>query len=101
MTRPSRARIREWFRIPYRLEVEAFEESGTWRVSASYPELPGLNSIADTLVAAVDELEIRRVRAAVQWMITGDEPPRPRPPLPYPVCFGTSSVEELIGDCCD
>jgi predicted RNase H-like HicB family nuclease len=100
MSQLDRARIRDWFRIPYRLEVEAIEESGTWRVAARYPELPGVDAVADTLVDALDELEMVRVRAIVQWMASGQKPPRPRPPLPYPICLASSSVEELIGDSC-
>jgi hypothetical protein len=100
MTQLDRARIRDWFRIPYRLEVEAVEKSGAWWVAARYPELPGVEAMADTLIDAIDEVEMMRVRAAVQWIIKGEEPPRPRPPLPYPICMASSSVEEFIGDGC-
>jgi hypothetical protein len=72
----------DYLKVPYRLEAESVEtEPGTWIARVAYPELPGCRIEAATIEAAIDQLELLRIRKIVELLQTGMLPRTPRPPL--------------------
>jgi hypothetical protein len=75
-------RLIDYLKVPYRLEAESVEaEPGVWIARVAYPELPGCEIEAGTIEAAIEQVELLRVRRIVELLRAGTPPPLPRPPL--------------------
>jgi predicted RNase H-like HicB family nuclease len=74
--------VADYLRVPYLLQSSAMQrEDGTWLRRVEYPELPDCVSQESTLLAALDELDRRRVRVILGLLRDGQAPPLPREPL--------------------
>lgn len=75
-------KVADYLRVPYLLQSTAIEHGdGGWRRQVQYPELPNCVAEAPTLLAAIDELDRRRIRVIVDMLREGQRPPVPRSPL--------------------
>jgi predicted RNase H-like HicB family nuclease len=74
--------VADYLRVPYLLQSTAVEgDDGQGICQVSYPELPGCVARAPTLLAALDELDRRRIRVIIDLLREGRRPPTPRGPL--------------------
>ena len=72
----------EYLRVPFVLIVESVEKpGGVWLRRASYPELPGAVTEAESAVDAIDGLDDLRVEIILDRLERGVPVPVPRPPL--------------------
>jgi predicted RNase H-like HicB family nuclease len=75
-------KVADYLQVPYLLQSTAIEsDDGRWIRQVEYPELPGCLAQAPTLLAALDELDRRRVSVIVDLLRAGRRPPLPRGPL--------------------
>jgi predicted RNase H-like HicB family nuclease len=75
-------KVADYLRVPYLLQSTAVEHGdGHWSRQVRYPELPGCVAEAQTLLAAIDELDRHRIRVIVELLRAGQRPPVPRSPL--------------------
>jgi len=75
-------RLRDVLTAPFVLRSESIErEDGSWVRVLSYPEL-GCSIAGSSMLAAMDELELDRVRTLVQGVERGTLPRTLRRPVP-------------------
>lgn len=72
----------DYLAVPYILDARAVRGAdGTWVCQLAYVELPDCVAEASSPLAALDELEQRRVTYITERFQQGREIPVPRPPL--------------------
>jgi hypothetical protein len=73
--------LREYLAVPYKLQVySARGPDGRWHRYAEYAEIDCVSE-GETPMAAMEELEQRRVDFIVERLSSNQEVPVPRPPL--------------------
>jgi hypothetical protein len=73
--------LRDYLSVPYRLRVySGVGLDGRWHRYAEYAEIACISE-ADTVIEAMEQLEVRRVDFIVEQLAQSTTPPVPRPPL--------------------
>ena len=92
--------LADYLAIPYVAVVSSVEKpNGEWVRRAEYPDLPGCSAEARDVMAAMDELERKRVQYVVRAYRQRGEIPMPHPPLQSGVSgLSETPVEWILTD---